>query len=424
MRIARLEMQRVGVFEDETIEFRPKTDPDKAEIHILTGVNGSGKSTILYTLAAAFLESEFIKRRFHDKNASQANLECQNSVEPPAIAKFGLKDGAFIYKEASPSLAEYRLLVTNRNNPGYQDHKLDFAVFAYSGVRSLSSFALSSIQELTVSPLEGSLDFYKSVDPQVLLQWIANTKAKVAFARQDNDQQLAERYENAVRRIEETICDIVGYPVEFVFSYEPLAVRIKVRSQELEFDVLPDGLKSIISWIADLLMRLDRLRWVDNTPVLDRSFILFLDEIEIHLHPAWQRRILPVVQKLFKNAQIFIATHSPFVVASVSDAWIYKFVVKDGKSKLESVEESKAGTSYPAVLDEVFGIDEYFDVTTEEELDTFEKLKQKLLKGDRSVLEALEKTARQLSEKSVEVQDIVGRELRQLQRITGETIEL
>ena len=32
MRIARLEMQRVGVFEDETIEFRPKTDPDKAEI--------------------------------------------------------------------------------------------------------------------------------------------------------------------------------------------------------------------------------------------------------------------------------------------------------------------------------------------------------------------------------------------------------
>ena len=267
----------------------------------------------MYTLVAAFLESEFIKRRFHDKNASQANLECQNSVESPVIAKFGLKDGAFVYKEASPSLAEYRLLVKNRNNPGYQDHKLDFAVFAYSGVRSLSSFALSSIQELTVSPLEGSLDFYKSVDPQVLLQWIANTKAKVAFARQDNDKQLAERYENAVRRIEETICDIVGYPVEFVFSYEPLAVRIKVRNQELEFDVLPDGLKSIISWIADLLMRLDRLRWVDNTPVLDRSFILFLDEIEIHLHPAWQRRILPVVQKLFKNAQIFIATHSPFL---------------------------------------------------------------------------------------------------------------
>ena len=63
-------------------------------------------------------------------------------------------------------------------------------------------------------------------------------------------------------------------------------------------------------------------------------------------------------------------------------------------------------------------------MTTEQELDTFEKLKQTFLKGDRSVLEALEKTARQLSEKSVEVQDIVGRELRQLQRITGETIEL
>lgn len=117
----------------------------------------------------------------------------------------------------------------------------------------------------------------------------------------------------------------------------------------MEFDVLPDGLKSIISWIADMLMRLDQLKWVNQTDVLDRNFILFLDEIEIHLHPAWQRKILPVVQKLFTNAQIFIATHSPFVVASVSDAWVYKFVVKDGKSTLAAVEESMAGSSYPTV---------------------------------------------------------------------------
>ncbi|MBK7937436.1 MAG: ATP-binding protein [Lewinellaceae bacterium] len=52
-------------------------------------------------------------------------------------------------------------------------------------------------------------------------------------------------------------------------------------------------------------------KWENDTPVFERNFILFLDEIEVHLHPAWQRKILPAVQKLFPNAQIFISTHSP-----------------------------------------------------------------------------------------------------------------
>lgn len=62
--------------------------------------------------------------------------------------------------------------------------------------------------------------------------------------------------------------------------------------KSIEFDVLPDGLKSIISWVADLLMRMDRIEWVDDRDVFEREFILLLDEVDIHLHPSWQRKIL------------------------------------------------------------------------------------------------------------------------------------
>ena len=68
-------------------------------------------------------------------------------------------------------------------------------------------------------------------------------------------------------------------------------------------------------------------------PIIEKNLILFLDEIEVHLHPAWQRKVLPVVQKLFKNSQIFISTHSPFVVNSVDDAWVYKLEVEEWKGK-------------------------------------------------------------------------------------------
>ena len=86
--------------------------------------------------------------------------------------------------------------------------------------------------------------------------------------------------------------------------------------------------------MADLLMLIDRVKLEYDTPVFERNFILFLDEIEVHMHPAWQRKILPAVQKLFPNAQIFISTHSPFVVGSVDGAWIHKLVKPNGDSQL------------------------------------------------------------------------------------------
>lgn len=425
MRISQLELHNVGVFEYQVIEFQPKVDPDKAEIHILTGVNGSGKSTILYALASAFEPTLPLRRRFRFlDDRSKVHLIGSNSNGQTYDQIVGYKGHQnFQYLNDEQPFKVYRSFM-HGDWPTVQTHRFDFAVFAYSGSRSLNSFAINSIQELQTNPLTKTLDFQNPIDTQQFIEWVANVKAKVAFAHQDNKFERAQHYQVSIDRIEEAITEIVGESVEFGFSYEPLGVSIKVADRDLEFDLLPDGLKSIISWIADLLMRLDRLKWVDDRHVLDRNFILFLDEIEIHLHPAWQRRILPVVQKLFKNAQIFIATHSPFVVASVSDAWVYRFDVKDGQSQLASVEASKAGSSYVTVLDEVFGIDEFFDPETERDFDEFERLKQEVLKGNHSVIDELVAIAQRLSSKSIEVQDIVGRELRQLQRVTQQDLPL
>lgn len=422
MRIASIELTNVGVFDHQLIEFQPKPAPDKAEIHILTGINGSGKSTILYALASAFALSPLAQKRYRfTDHQSSTVVSYLNGSESVNSIKMGFDDlNRFSHLEDTQFLKLYRSGTSN--NP--QRQEVEFAAVAYSGSRTITSVTVNAIKEVTSNPLDRALDFQGSVDPDQLIQWIANTKAKAAFAKEANDHEAATRYQDSVRRIEKAVTEVVGFPIEFVFNYEPLAVQIKTNGQVLEFDLLPDGLKSIISWIADLLMRLDRLKWVGNLDVLDRNFILFLDEIEIHLHPAWQRKILPVIQKLFKNAQIFIATHSPFVVGSVSGAWVYRFDVKDGISTLVEVEESMAGSSYTTVIDEIFGIDEYFDVETEREFERFEDLKRELLSGNRSVQEEFVALAKQLAAKSVETQDIVGREIRQLERITKQDIPL
>ncbi len=415
MRITLMELQNIGPFEHQVFKFNPVKTADNAEIHIFSGVNGSGKSTVLYALASAFDPFSSVRKRFRFAD-SRSRIRIQNSDEPgELILPHDLK-----HISSPQKITTYRNIISNNDS----DIALDFAVFAYSGSRTLSSVNLQAIQEVQASPLYDSLNFQNPVNSQVLLQWVANTKAKAAFASQEGDHRRAERYRASLARTENAVSEIVGHNVRFTFHYEPLAVGIKINDEELEFDVLPDGLKSVISWIADLLMRLERIKWADDRDVPDRNFILLLDEIEIHLHPAWQRKILPAVQKLFKNAQIFIATHSPFVVGSVSDAWVYRLSLSDGKATLSEVTEAGAGSSYPTVLDEIFGINEYFDVETERDFAQFYQIREEILSGNTAHISEFSELGRNLALKSVEVRDIVGRELRQLQRVTGKEIRL
>lgn len=419
MRISSLDAQNVGPFVQEKFLFQKVENSQHAEVHIFTGVNGSGKSTLLHALAS-MIDVQFIKNRFRYRDKRSVLdiglfLESSKNITLQICYR---NDRLSMPSPEPRPLEQYQKSLRSRY-PRYLDLLYDFAVIGYSGSRTLNSYDLQAIQEVRKHPLEDAIHFQQATDPQVLLQWIANTKAKQAFAEQENNQPRAEQYGNAIARIEQAVEQIVGYPVSFQFNYEPLSVSLRVNGEQLEFDVLPDGLKSIISWIADLLMRLDRLKWKNDTEVLERSFILLLDEIEIHLHPAWQRKILPVIQKLFTNAQIFIATHSPFVVASVDDAWVYQLEMNGGSSRLAKVIEAKAGSSYPTVLDEIFGIEDYFDIETEKMFEKFYALRDQVLTGDQSAMEKLLNMGQEMSDKSVEVADIVGREMRQLERMIG-----
>ncbi|KPA11307.1 ATPase [Candidatus Magnetomorum sp. HK-1] len=431
MRINKIILKQIGAYEDISIDFKTNKDPQKAEIHIFSGVNGSGKSTILYALAAGFDSTELEKRfrvTTQNENFQIHNNNSQYDIffEDHSGIVYSISNQEEGQQEASFSKSTQLVNLKKAMNAKatFQKYRLDFAIFGYSGTRTLYSSPIASIKEISTNPLYHALNFGKSVNSDLIVQWIANTKARIAFAIQDGNKVLAQKYEDSIQRVEQAISDIVGYDVHFSFSYDPMNVTIKINNENLEIDILPDGLKSIISWITDLFIRMERLPWTDNNNILDKHFILLLDEIEIHLHPSWQRKILPVVQSLFKNAQIFIATHSPFVISSISDAWIYKFTLTNGKSSLSEIVPSKAGFSYQSVLDDVFDVSEYFDVDTENTFHLFYQIKNEILSGNTDNIQTFKEIGQQLSQKSIELQDIVGREIRQIERITGKAFIL
>jgi predicted ATP-binding protein involved in virulence len=424
MRISKLELKDIGVFEHLVIEFGQKIKEDLADIHILTGINGTGKSTILYALAGAVDYSSIIKRFRNENSYIAMNYEKSNKKDKTPYEVILKQSGKALvyYKLTVPEIRKYWNIYTAKTDINKEPP--DFLFAGYSGYRTITSEKIESIKEINEHPLSSTLRFDMPTNSRLILQWIANTKAKIAFSYQEGKVEDAKKYEEAIKKIEGAIEQITDREVKFIFHYKTMEVKIKINNDELEFDLLPDGLKSIISWVADLLILMDRVPWKDDMDILDRNLILFLDEIEVHLHPAWQRKILPVIQKLFKNSQIFIATHSPFVAGSVENAWLYKLDIEHGAGVLKERIETRAGSSYPSIIDSIFGIDEYFDVQTEDDFDKFYNLRTELLNGNMNNYDEFITLSRELAEKSVEVRDIIGRELRQFSRITGKEVLL
>ena len=423
-RISKLEINNIGPFGNLVLDFpeKPASARDKAEIHILTGENGTGKSTILEILTGTIYKvpTKVVgKRRFSNNNTQFSVIFSEIFPVSFTYANSMESFGSAFNRHELEELINFK--------PNWRNHQFSTAFFAYSGYRRVSETNIKTIEEIEEHPFANALDFDYSINPHLITQWLANTISKEAIANSQHGQQAANRYRMAISQIEKATATIIEKPVRFLLELEPMAVKIQIADELIDFDYLPDGLKGIISWLSDLLMRMDRVKWVNDTPVFERNFLLFLDEIEVHLHPAWQRKILPAVQSLFPNAQIFVSTHSPFVVGSVDGAWIHKLVKPNGDTKLASppiLSEDSRSVSY--WLKEVFDVKEEFGQAAQQDLDKFYELRNALLvngtpeqRNDfKTITNAL------LNQNSQEIETIIGFELRQLNKRLAEPIQL
>ncbi len=436
MRIRKLYLKDIGPFDEVEFEFKPQEE-GKAEIHILTGPNGSGKTTVLHAIASIFTDSDpfrnpnannaFIKR-FHSSRVEQST--CLTRLR--ASFDRGLDIEVQVAERVAPfpRLIDFGSFYSNENIKLYRQNKLmlyanDFFVAAYSGYRKKSHSSVNAIQELNINPFEEALTFDKSAKANFdNNQWIANSISKRAIEKEKNNPEQANKFASSMTIMEKAISLIADYDIKFDLKTSPLSLIATTGEADLDFDVLPDGLQSAIGWIGDLLMRLDLINWSNDLPVNEQSLILFLDEIEVHLHPAWQRKVLPAVQKLFPNAQIFLSTHSPFVVNSIDGAAIYELKVEAGKAYLGEVTESKSSASYRSVLREVFDIEKPFGGQTQDELDKFQQQRDQILRGEIVNEKDFLRRGRKLAKQSEELLSIISIEIKQINNIKGTNYEL
>ncbi len=160
---------------------------------------------------------------------------------------------------------------------------------------------------------------------------------------------------------------------------------------------LSSGTQTTFLWIHWLALKmLNHYDFADGWK--DKPAILLIDEIENHLHPTWQRRVIPALLEHFPGLQIFATTHSPFVVAGLRAGQVH-LLDRDANGVITATtnEQDIIGWTTDEILRTFMGVDEPTDELTIQRAKRLRDLrgKESLTDDER---EDLEKLRRQVNE--------------------------
>lgn len=149
----------------------------------------------------------------------------------------------------------------------------------------------------------------------------------------------------------------------------------------LPFRALSDGYRAYIGWIGDMLFHLC-MGAVSGTKLVDTRGMVLIDEIDLHLHPGWQRVVLPTLSRALPQVQFVVTTHSPLVVGSLQAQNLFSLVEEAGATVVRRLPEKVHGRSAEQILlSPYFGLD---STRAEPAADQLQSLAQAAVEGDRT----------------------------------------
>jgi predicted ATP-binding protein involved in virulence len=159
----------------------------------------------------------------------------------------------------------------------------------------------------------------KNVDFQAFFEWFRN-REDIENEQIRNEIGYRDRQLEAVRQAIQSLMPSV---TDLRVRRLPLRMTLSKQEQELVIDQLSEGEKCLLALTGDLVRRLAIANPALSNP-LEGSAIVLIDEIDLHLHPQWQRAVIPRLEKTFPHCQFIVSTHSPQVISEVGPQnWIY-----------------------------------------------------------------------------------------------------
>lgn len=326
MKVKRLKMNSFRGISDLTLEF----DTDEPTVFI--GINGVGKSSILECLAILLF---WLTKRIQTPNSSRGLFteddikngckETHNEItisinDFPEVVCSLTKVRKGRNKDTSSNLGDLKKVVERIHSQLEANSyaALPLAVYYPTNravidillkIRTKHLFEQTAYEEVLIG---GQIDFRR------FFEWFREREDYENEERLNNTNEYRDRELEAVRY---AIANLLDGWSNLRVRRSPLRMTVNKEGDELIVNQLSDGEKCLLALAGDLARRLAIANPNPDCNPLEGSGVVLIDEIELHLHPKWQRAIIPNLKKTFPNCQFIITTHSPQVISELK--WVH-----------------------------------------------------------------------------------------------------
>lgn len=342
---------------------------NKCKHIILTGQNGSGKTSILDAIAV-FLNSIVMGKHPEDIfamiNDTQKYMEYNKNSDERRLQQYeeNLKNLNRNYSKITDGVWLY--FNTSFVNIQKQFETGQFVVAYYKADR-----VFSSIEPKHVEKVQLKSDYAIDETPrEEFIKYLLDLKMTQALAVSGGKKDKAdtiriwfEKFDNLLKRI------FNDKSVRLEFDEETFKFLIVMDEREpFDFNTLSSGYAAILDIVVDLIIRMEKQ--------LNRSFdftipgIVLIDEIETHLHLDLQKKIMELLTTVFPNIQFVVSSHSPFILNSLDNVIIYDL----GNKML--VENGLSDVPYSGIVEGYFKADELSD-ELRDKFETYKELANK-----------------------------------------------
>ena len=362
MKLKEIELTNVKCFKDYRLELvRPGTD-EPLNVCVLIGPNGCGKSTIMeaiiYTLTT--LDQEYGGRIFDEKaikykeNWLSSELKMQLNADDKKIlniaddtlsllgAKVQLKNSQsdayqdfMVYpngleidlcesendedkikkeEQFQKNRAKYENILEQLINNKKMTPVLYFDAFRYLPSSNPQGINMDIMSNVRKDSLRSNVNEDNTISNKYfnVKQWLLN----LDYLKLKEGNYYQRVYEHVTRAV-----DMLFSPLKFsrIEANGNIIFVDDDSKEEIDIGMLSDGFKSLFSIIGAMIMRLSLLGEKEGMPFYMNEAIVLIDEIDCHIHPRWQRNIIPALKILFPNCQYIVSTHSPYILESVQE---------------------------------------------------------------------------------------------------------
>lgn len=346
----------------------PRPAGDRGQWIILVGENGVGKTTLLraiaLTLTSPTIASKLLDERLpmmRNGQESRVTLEMDTGALSIAIRRDQRTE--YVESLSPPDALRPWVIgygVRRGNARGEKDR--DAEVGPIGELHTLFDRPAS---------LHNAVQWLKDLDADVLREQRKTPRGP------DAPPGPRERVWRSVQFALREILGVTKIEVDdngLVHVEHPQLARVRL-------DALSDGYLTTAGWVIDMIAR-----WIDRQEEMDEplgadllrqmcGFVL-LDEIDLHLHPMWQMKIIDDVRRLFPRLSFIVTTHNPLTLQGARPGEVY--VVRRDGAKIELVQRDiRPGHDVDRVLFEQFGVEHTFDKKTRDLLDRHREMIEK-----------------------------------------------